>query len=246
MHRFFIEKEHIEGNHAKIFGEDVDHIVKVLRLKEGDELRLCDGERREWHARIVSTGKKAVLAELLLSFEMDTEPDCHITLYQGIQKAGKFETVVQKGVELGVSAFVPFDCERAVAKPWNAEDSRHSRYARVAKEAAKQSRRGIVPRVEAPISFDELCERSGTHELTLLLWEEERERSLKDALLAAPHAKHVAVIVGPEGGISREEAQALLGCGAVSVSLGGRILRTETAGPAAAAMILYEKDDMAP
>jgi len=246
MHRFFIEKQHIEGKHARIFGEDVDHIAKVLRLKEGDELRLCDGACREWHARIVSVDKKAVVAELLLSMEVDTEPDCRITLYQGIQKAGKFETVVQKGVELGVAAFVPFDCERAVAKPWSGKDSRHSRYSRVAKEAAKQSRRGIVPTVEPPISFDELCARSGQHELTLLLWEEEKERSLKDALLAAPHAKHVAVIVGPEGGISREEAQALQKGGAVPVSLGSRVLRTETAGPAAAAMILYEKDDMAP
>lgn len=246
MHRFFIDKANIDGDHARIFGEDVDHIAKVLRLKEGDELRLCDGECREWSARIVSIGKKAVLAELISFVEVNTEPVCRVTLYQGVPKTGKFETVVQKGVELGVVAFVPFNCERAVAKPWNAEDNRHSRYARVAMEAAKQSRRGIVPSVEPPISFNELCERSGRHELTLLLWEEEKERSLKDALRASPTAKDIAVIVGPEGGISKEEAKALSDCGAVSVSLGGRILRTETAGPAAAAMILYEKDDMTP
>jgi 16S rRNA (uracil1498-N3)-methyltransferase len=246
MHRFFIDKANIEGSHARIFGEDVDHIAKVLRLREGNELRLCDGECREWSARIVSIGKKAVLAELIASIEVHTEPDCRITLYQGIQKAGKFETVVQKGVELGVCAFVPFNCERAVAKPWSAQDKRQDRYARVAMEAAKQCGRGIVPQVAPPISFDELCERSGRHELTLLLWEEEKERSLKDALVAAPNATDIAVIVGPEGGISKEEAKALSDCGAVSVSLGSRILRTETAGPAAAAMILYEKDDMAP
>lgn len=246
MHRFFIDKANIDGEHAKIFGEDVDHIAKVLRLKEGDELRLCDGESREWSARIVSIGKKAVLAELVSPVAVDTEPDCRITLYQGIQKSGKFETVVQKGVELGVCAFVPFNCERAVAKPWSESDSRCIRYSRVALEAAKQCGRGIVPTVAPPISFDELCERIGRQELALLLWEEERERSLKDALRAAKSARDIAVIVGPEGGISKDEAKRLSGCGAVSVSLGGRILRTETAGPAAAAMILYEKDDMAP
>lgn len=246
MHRFFIDRSDIDGSHAKIFGEDVDHISKVLRLKEGDELRLCDGESREWSARIVSIGKKAVLAELTAPIEVNTEPDCRITLYQGIQKSGKFETVVQKGVELGVCAFVPFNCERAVAKPWSESDSRCARYSRVAMEAAKQCGRGIRPKVTPPVSFDELCERAGRHDLTLLLWEEERQRSLKDALRTAKSVKDVAVIAGPEGGISRDEAKRLSDCGAVSVSLGGRILRTETAGPAAAAMILYEKDDMAP
>ncbi len=246
MNRFFVDKSNIDGGHARIFGEDVDHISKVLRLKEGSEIRVCDGERREWNARIDSIGKKAVLVELISPIAATTEPDCCITLYQGIQKSGKFETVVQKGVELGVSAFVPFNCERAVAKPWSASDNRCARYSRVSLEAAKQCGRGIIPKVEPPISFDELCERAGRHELTLLLWEEERERSLKDALRAHMEAKDIALIIGPEGGISKDEARRLCDCGAVSVSLGARILRTETAGPAAAAMTLYEKDDMAP
>jgi len=246
MNRFYVDPCQIIGDTAVITGDDVAHIAKVLRLKVGDEIALCDGQCHEWVAVITALDKKQAELSLGEMTLLNTEPRCRITVYQGIQKAGKLETVIQKGVELGVCAFVPFDCERAVAKPWKADDSKQERYERVAYEAAKQCRRGIVPKVEAPISFKELCKRAGEHELTILFWEEERERTLKSLLREHTQSSDIAVIIGPEGGISPQEAAALNEAGAKTASLGTRILRTETAGPAAAAMILYEKDDMDP
>ena len=246
MNRFYVDPSAIGESRAVITGDDVAHISKVLRLKIGDSIALCDGKGNQWTAEISEITKKEVTVTLGERTDMETEPRCKITLYQGIQKAGKLETVIQKGVELGVCAFVPFDCERAVAKPWSGEDAKQERYQRVALEAAKQCGRGVLPTVEAPIGFDALCKRLKNHQKAILFWEEETQRSLKDALRTGERFEDVAVVIGPEGGISPREAMMLADAGAVSVSLGKRILRTETAGPAAAAMILYEQDDMNP
>lgn len=246
MNRFYVEPCQIAGDTAVITGDDVAHISKVLRLKAGDEIALCDGQCHEWTAKITALDKKQAELSLGEKTVLNTEPRCRITIYQGIQKAGKFETVIQKGVELGACAFVPFDCERAVARPWKADDSKQERYERVAYEAAKQCRRGIVPKVEAPIDFKKLCARAAEHELTILFWEEEKVRSLKALLREKTGCTDIAMIIGPEGGISPAEAAALSAAGAQTASLGTRILRTETAGPAATAMILYEQDDMNP
>lgn len=240
MHRFYISPADIEGDCVKLTGTDAEHIARVLRLRPGDEIALCDGRSNEWTGRILDVGKKNVTALLRDKRRLLTEPQVNVTLYQGIQKAGKFETVVQKGTELGVCRFVPFDCRRAVVSPWKSEDNRCARYSRVAYEAAKQCGRGAVPEVEAPISFDGLVQRVKTHELTLFFWEEERELSLRGFLRKGCTAHDVAIVIGPEGGIDPEEAEALRAAGAKCVSLGPRILRTETAGPVAAALTLYE------
>ena len=244
MHRFYIDPESIEGNCVKIGGTDAGHIARVLRLKPGDEIALCDGQSNEWTARILDVGKKNVAAELLSCRRLLTEPATRLTLYQGIQKAGKFEVVLQKGVELGVARFVPFDCRRAVAAPWKAKDAKAERYARVAYEAAKQCGRGALPAVESPISFETLVKRVKEHECSVLFWEEERAQSLRALLGGKSAPNNLALIIGPEGGIDPEEAEALCAAGAQCVTLGPRILRTETAGPVAAALALYELGQM--
>lgn len=247
MHRFFVEPSQVTGDLITVTGEDVKHIAKVLRLGAGDKISVCDGQCNEFFAVIDSVDKNEVTARIEERFSSQTEPKIELTIYQGIPKAGKLETIIQKGTEIGVRRFVPFDSSRAVVKPWKPDDSKCARYSRVAYEASKQSRRGRVPEVEPPISFKALCERTAGHQLTLLAWEEEVAYSLKRQLRAALEqgaVTDVAVVIGPEGGISPEEAQALKDAGAVPVSLGRRILRTETAGMAAAAMILYEMDEM--
>ena len=251
MHRFFVSPAQVGEEFISVTGEDVKHISKVLRLREGDEIVLCDGDCTEYRAEISSLEKNEVTARILEKSASLTEPSVHLTIFQGLPKAGKLETVIQKGTEIGVSRFVPFDCSRAVVKPWSAQDDKCVRYQRVALEAAKQSRRGRVPVVAAPVKFAALCEQARAQELTLVAWEDERALSLKQALQQAKEKgtaplSRIAVVIGPEGGISSEEAEALKAAGALPVSLGRRILRTETAGMAAAAMILYEMDEMEP
>lgn len=239
MHRFFIEPEAIADGAAVITGEDVQHIAKVLRLGAGDEVALSDGRKTEYTARIERVEKERVTLRVLSSAQSETEPRCAVTLYQGLPKAGKLETIIQKCVELGVSRVVPFEAARSVVKLSEREfEKKRPRYARVAYEAAKQSRRGIIPEVSGLAWL--LAEDFSQYDLVLLAYEEERTMTLKAALRRMPEAERLALIIGPEGGFAPEEAGLLCEHGAVPVSLGPRILRTETAGMATLAMALYE------
>lgn len=239
MHRFFIEPHAVCGNEAVLTGEDVQHIAKVLRLRAGDEVTLCDGAKTEYTARIDSVEKERITLRVLETAASKTESAAEITLYQGLPKAGKLETIIQKCVELGIGKVIPFDAERSVVKLSEKDFAKkQSRYQRVAYEAAKQSRRGIIPEVGGLVKLAK--EDFSGFDLILLAYEEERGTTLKKALRAKMDAKRIALIVGPEGGFAPEEADMLIQRGAVSVSLGPRILRTETAGMAMLAMTVYE------
>lgn len=237
MDRFFIDPAAVTADTAGITGEDVAHITRVLRLQKGDIITLCDGHALEYAARIRSADKQSVQVDLLERHACITEPTHHITLYQALPKTGKMEVIVQKCVELGVFAVVPVTTERCVVKPDREFEKKQIRYQRVAYEAAKQSRRGIVPQV-MPLAALDGCDLAG-HELILFAYEGERQVSLKQALRGT-QARDIALIVGPEGGFSQSEAERITGRGAKAVSLGSRILRTETAGMSMLAMVLYE------
>jgi 16S rRNA (uracil1498-N3)-methyltransferase len=242
MHRFFIEKQDIEGNFARLNEEDAAHVSRVLRLQEGDEIQVCDGEEGEYRARIRSIGKQRAAIELLERLKCQTEPRVKVTLYQGVPKAGKLEVIVRQCTEIGASCFVPFFCERCVVRPGRQDKT--ERFQRVAYEAAKQSRRGIVPRVCAPlVSLEELCARLKEHELVLAAWEEESCHTVRQALEGSG-AQDVAIVIGPEGGLTEEEIAAMKEAGARAVTLGPRILRTETAGSVVCALALYELGQM--
>ncbi len=239
MHRFFIEPHAVSGSEAVIIGEDVQHIAKVLRLRVGDEVTLCDGAKTEYTAAIDSVEKERVTLRILETAASKTEPQAEVTLYQGLPKAGKLETIIQKCVELGITKVIPFDADRSVVKLSEKDFAKkQSRYQRVAYEAAKQSRRGVIPEVGGLVKLAK--EDFSGYDLILLAYEEERGTTLKQALREKADAKRIALIVGPEGGFSPDEADMLIQKGAVSVSLGPRILRTETAGMAMLAMTLYE------
>lgn len=237
MERFFVDQNAIQGNTAAITGEDVAHITRVLRLKQGDEIRVCDGLGFEYAARLTELGKQSVQAELFEKYPVRTEPQHAVTLYQGLPKAGKMELIIQKCVELGIVAIVPMVTERCVVKPDADFEKKRVRYQRVAYEAAKQSGRGIVPQVKplttlSGIPYDR-------HGLILHAYEEEHARTLKQALQARK-AQDIAILIGPEGGFTKDEVALSVANGAKTVTLGNRILRTETAGMAMLAMTLYE------
>lgn len=236
MHRFFTTE--IQQNTATVRGDDVKHIAKVLRLKSGDTIQLCDGNGRECEAVIRSIAADNVVCDTKEWVSSESEPNTRVTLFQCLPKAGKMETILQKCVELGADRFVPVQSERCVVVLKPPYDSRIERWQRVCEEAAKQSRRGRIPVVEQPCALNKLSFEGFS--LVLVAYENERTVSLKAALKSASCTDSIALLIGPEGGFSEQEIDWLVSRSAKTVSLGSRILRTETAGMAALAQILYE------
>ena len=254
MSRFFVSPEDIGQNLIIMHNaDDLHHMMKVLRLKEGDEVDISDGTEWEYRARIESLAKDEAELVILDKQAFAAEPSVKVTLFQGIPKQGKMETIIQKCVELGVYQIVPVFMDRTVVVDRGHFGKKVDRWNKVSAEAVKQCRRGIIPEVAQPIRTEDLLrdrDNRGTPDLfeefdmVLFPYENERGTTIKDALRGEEDAdrqlRNIAVIIGPEGGFSDEEAAAIIGAGGVSVSLGKTILRTETAGMAALAMIMYE------
>lgn len=239
MHRFFISPDDIHNGKAVITGDDAGHISRVLRLRPADELLLCNCARTEYGARIDSIKPDRVECTILYENKCDSEPQCRITLYQCLPKSDKLEFIIQKCVEIGAVKIVPVLSARCVARPSGKDMSnRVKRYQRIAYEAAKQCGRGIIPVVEN-ITELKKCDFSW-HELVLFCYEDETHTTLKQELKMHPQARDIGVIIDPEGGFEAEEAEWAKGMGAVPVTLGKLILRTETAGLVALSQIMYE------
>ncbi|MDR1619467.1 MAG: 16S rRNA (uracil(1498)-N(3))-methyltransferase [Clostridiales bacterium] len=238
MERFFVNRQTITNDHAVITGEDMTHITRVLRSGAGDMFILCDGCNMEYDATIEKIEKHGVTLRLDNERVCENEPPIEVTLMQALPKAGKLELVIQKCVELGVYAIQPLYTARCVVTK-ESFAKKHERYRRVAYEAAKQSRRGMIPKV---LPLVELGACAFKFDYVLFAYENERERTLRRVLQAAKAggAKRIAMIIGPEGGFEEEEARFLTGLGIQPLSLGKRVLRTETAGMAMLAMVMYE------
>jgi len=241
MANFYIEKTDITENIATITGEEAQHISRVLRMKKGDEVTLCDGEGNFYEAVLIDFSEKVVTAEILSSRRAETEPEVQITVFQGVPKNPKLETIIQKLTEIGAVRLVPVDTKRAVAKL--DKENKVDRLRKIAREAAKQSKRGIVPEVLSPVSLKEAVKMATEADLALIPYEEEREVSLKKAL-SGKTPKTVSVMIGPEGGFDSEEVKLAMDSGIASVTLGKRILRTETAPLVVCSAILYELGEM--
>ncbi len=241
MANFYISKSMINENKAIITGDEAKHISRVLRMKKGDEVTLCDGEGNFYDAVLTDFNEKEVTADILSQRVAETEAKVKITLYQGVPKNPKLETIVQKAVEIGVVKIVPVTTKRAVAKLDKKE--KIDRLQKIALEAAKQSKRGIVPTVCPCMSFKDAVNEAKQAELAIIPYEEERENSLKE-VLTGKKAQTVSIMIGPEGGFDTEEIELALANGITPVTLGKRILRTETAGLAVSATVLYEFDEM--
>ncbi|MEZ4509004.1 MAG: RsmE family RNA methyltransferase [Eubacteriales bacterium] len=206
--------------------------------ESGDALSLCDGAGYEYDAVISSVSQDAVVCTLGERQKSEVESPVHVTLFQCLPKTGKMETIVQKCTELGVYAVVPVVSARCVVVPGKDFEKKRERYQRVALEAAKQSRRAIVPEVKPLMELKAIDPES--FDLFLIAYEDEAARTLKTALRESAAPRSIALLIGPEGGLEDGEVKRLAASGAVSVSLGRRILRTETAGMAMLAQILYE------
>ncbi|OQB23320.1 MAG: Ribosomal RNA small subunit methyltransferase E [Firmicutes bacterium ADurb.Bin182] len=241
MHRFFVDRNNIDYSKRTAFieGEDAKHISRVLRLRENDNVVLCDGCESEYTAAIFKINQRRVDLRLSDEKKTETEPGLRITLYQCLPKAGKMELIIQKCVELGVYEIVPVISNRCVVKVSDDDvRGRVGRWQRVALEAAKQSGRGIIPKVKEPVEIGRIS--AGRHALFLIADEEERSATLKSVLRANKGILDLGLLIGPEGGLERAEVSGIPG--AFPFTLGRRILRTETAGMAVIAMILFETE----
>lgn len=251
MSRFFTGPENV-GQKMIIINnaDDLHHMMKVLRLKEGDEVDVSDTVEWEYRAEIVSLSKEEAVLKILDKQAFAAEPSVEITLYQGIPKQGKMEAIIQKCVELGVHEIVPVFMDRTVVVDKGNFRKKTERWNRISAEAVKQCRRGIIPQISAPVKTADVIEAFADYDLVLFPYENEKGRTIKEVLLTAAdpmyeeitgnHLEKIAVVIGPEGGFSEAEAEAITKAGGESVSLGRTILRTETAGMAAIAMIMYE------
>ena len=244
MSKFFVKPEQIKNDNIIIDGDDVNHILNVLRMKKDDEIQVCNQVTGEnYKARIVQYSKNEIECKIEEKIGKSTESNVHIKIFQGIPKFEKMELIIQKNTEVGVNNIVPVIMERTVVKlDEKVASKKLDRWQKIAEIAAKQSMRDIIPNVKSIIKTKEID--VDMYDVVLVAYENEEHNMLKAELkkLESQNKQeyNIAIVIGPEGGISEKEIELLDEKNVKFVSLGKRILRTETAGLVMAGNILYE------
>lgn len=245
MRRFFLPMEAIVDGLATVKGDLYRHMAKVLRMKAGDRVILADGQGSEYTGLIkqVERDRLTIVVDIPHGETVQEEGPA-ITLYQGIPKGDKMDFLLQKCTELGISAIVPFTSSRTILKITRERElERLERWRRIVAEAARQSKRSSIPSISPIMDFGEAV-RSADDPVRLMLWEGETANRLKPVLLGTNAPASAAVIVGPEGGLSENEAELAAANGFTPITMGKRILRTETAGIAIMAVLQFCWGDM--
>ena len=243
MRRFFVQPELLREGAATL-GDELSRHLAVLRLAAGSTILLTDGRGQEAIATIEAVTAAGAAVTIGPLRPAAAVPPLAITIYQGMPKGDKLDEILQKATELGVARLVPFIAERSVSRPESDRiDRKRQRWEKIVQEAARQSGRSGVPTVGFANSLAAAVAGEQS-ELRIILWEEERQQGLRQLLAAPGQPESVAVIVGPEGGLTGAEVAVARAAGFVPVSLGRRILRTETAGPAMAAILQFQLGDI--
>jgi 16S rRNA (uracil1498-N3)-methyltransferase len=247
-HRFAVTPADISAGQVRFGSTLARQMRRVLRLRPGDRVIAFDGRGVEYTVALISLRDEAAIGAVESEAPLVSEPRLRITLFQSLLPRERFEHVLQKGTEVGISCFVPLAAERCVVPAESIEAGRLQRWQRILAEASEQSGRGAVPELTVPQTLQHaLAQLRGVP--ALLAWERETRLSLRQALHSLERRLKegsIAILVGPEGGFTQPEALAARAAGAVTVSLGPRVLRAETAGPLLAALILYESGDLEP
>ena len=234
MQRFFVEPYQIEeeAHRIHINGTDVNHIKNVLRMKCGEDVWISDGGDKEYHCQIEELGEDEVLLHILYAQEPEYELPNKIYLFQGLPKADKMELIIQKAVELGAYRVVPVSMKRSVVKlDAKKADAKRKRWNAVSESAAKQSKRSLIPEVAPLMTYKEAVKEAAGYDMVLLPYESaDGIRKTRELLASVKPGTDIAVFIGPEGGFEDEEVELARENGAEIVTLGKRILRTETAG----------------
>ncbi len=248
MSKFFIKNENREEEKVKIVGTDVNHIKNVLRLKVGDKIQVCNQETTEnFICEIVEIDKEFVQTKIVEKVKAISEGNVELHIFQGLPKADKMELIIQKGTELGVSKIIPVVFKRSIVKLSGKDEVKKlQRWQKIAEVAAKQSGRDLVPEIKEVVDIKKICHLVQEYDIILLAYEKENENTLKNELLKIKGMREnfkIAIVIGPEGGIEKEEVLLLKNAGAKVVTLGKRILRTETVALAVASIVMYELED---
>lgn len=241
MNRIYIPPEYIGDSEITFPAEQGHRVKSVLRLKVGDAVVVFDGLGKEYQVTLVDVKKKIIRASIESMTEINRDAKLEITLVQGLPKSEKMDYIVQKTTELGVKRIIPVITARVVLQltPRKAQ-IREERWRKIAISATEQSGRTIIPKIDSVSTFEKGLVESKSCDLRLFFWEEERNISLKSVLNKINQLASVAVIIGPEGGFTKEEAALAKQTEATSVSLGSRLLRTETVPIAALSILLYQ------
>ena len=241
MYHFFVAPEQLSEWEARITGPDVNHIVNVLRMKVGERLMISAGEDWEYLCEIRALSREAVELTVLEENADVRELPVEITLYQGLPKGDKLELIIQKAVELGVRRVVPVETRRCVAKlDKRKAEARVRRWQAIAESAAKQSGRGIVPEVLPVMKWKEALEYARQLDVKMIPYEKAAGiNATKQLIASVSFGQSVGIFIGPEGGFEEAEVEAAKEIGAVPVTLGRRILRTETAGMTILSILMY-------
>jgi 16S rRNA (uracil1498-N3)-methyltransferase len=245
MRRFFVRPEDVGERALRLRGDEADHLARVLRLGPGTQVLVFDGHGHEYVALVERLENDGAVCRILRHTEIQPAQTVSITLGQGLSRAERFEWVIQKTTELGVSEIVPVITERVIPHiSLRHIPTKVGRWEKLAREACKQSGRATVPHLWPPTPLETFFASSRSAELRLVLWEGEDKRPLRAILAASEQVASVAVLVGPEGGLTPREVACGEANGFLPVGLGKRVLRTETAGVVAVALLQYQFGDL--
>jgi len=248
LRKFFVETNKVNNNQIQIIGEDVNHIKNVLRLEIGEQIKICDKKTStNYISEISEITNKYVKCDITEIAENEAEGNVELHIFQGLPKADKMELIIQKGTELGVTEFIPVSFKRSIVKLSGKDETKKiDRWNKIAEVAAKQCGRDLVPNVRSIEDIKSICNEIKQYDLVLLAYELEEKNYIKDELLELKNKKEnykIAVIIGPEGGIDQSEVKIMQENGAKVISLGKRILRTETVALQVSSIIMYELEN---
>jgi hypothetical protein len=255
MDRFFVEPEHLNLDDKTLYidGEDVKHISKVLRYGQGDEIEVCDSNGHEYICRIESIDKTRIDLSIVDEVDINRESRIRVSLYQGVPKSTKMDIILQKLTEAGVVEIVLVNTKRSVVNiKGDKADKKLDRWERIIYEAAKQCKRGLIPKLRGILSFEEALADMEQNDINICPYEDEKSLGIKEALqtdlvkdiIGKKDEVRVGIFIGPEGGFDPEENNRVKAAGIASVTMGPRIFRTETASIVATAITLYELGDI--
>lgn len=246
MYRFYVNESAINSDVIRIVGSDVNHIKNVLRLGQGELIIICDGKGKDYSCSIDQVSSDYILAKIIDIKTNETELSSKIYLFQGVPKQDKMELIIQKAVELGVYEIIPVTTKRTIVKFHNKkkEKNKAERWQTIAGAAAKQSNRGIIPSIHEVMSFQDALDYSKELEIKLIPYEEANDiQATRDIIHSLKDKKSIGIFIGPEGGFEEEEVKTSQELGFNPITLGRRILRTETAGIAVLSMLMLELED---
>ena len=250
MPKFFVKQEQIDGEIIEITGEDVNHIKNVLREKIGNELTICNSSKEQnYLCEITQISEELIQCKVIKQLENKVESNIKVTIMQGLPKADKMELIIQKSVELGVYDIIPIEMKRCVVKLKDKDKSKKlQRWQKIAEVASKQCGRDRIPKIETIINVKNICNLLEKYDIVLVAYEKEEKNTLKHELKKIKEKYQnqevkIAIIIGPEGGIAPEELKQFEEYGASSITLGKRILRTETVALNVLSIIMYELEN---